>query len=349
MAKVATILVNYKDYAQKYLPECIASLRRQQFNGQIKIFIVDNATSAESAAYLQQIAPEAELVLNKENDGFAKGNNDAMKLALSQGFDYIVLFNLDMIIDPQCVSEMVKASLADDKIGAVQARMMLCPEKKLINSLGNVTHFLGFGYSKGYKEKLTTYNLQLTTIAYPSGAAVLFKAEVLKKLGLFDEEFWMYSEDQDLGWRIWLAGYRCVLAPDAVAFHKYEFHRSAGKFYWLDRNRMLAIWKNYHWLTLLLILPAFLIMEIGLISFSFQSGWYKEKLKVWGYFLNPKNWPYLFRARRESQKLRQAKDADIIKLFSGRIWYQEIDDVKLRLINPIFHAYWAIVKLIVNW
>jgi GT2 family glycosyltransferase len=177
----------------------------------------------------------------------------------------------------------------------------------------------------------------------------MFKAKALKQVGLFDEEFWMYNEDQDLGWRLWLAGYTCALAPAAVAYHKYEFSRSASKFYWLDRNRMLAIWKNYHWATLVLIAPSFIIMEIGLLLFSIKPGWILEKLKVWGYFLNIKHWPYLFQARRAAQKLRRVRDRDIIRLFSGKIWYQEIDDIKLRLINPVFNAYWQIVKFVVRW
>lgn len=350
MDKVAIILINYKDYAEKYLADCIESLRKQRYSGAIKIFIVDNATSDSSFLFLKKLAPEAELILNKDNDGFAKGSNDAIKLALSQNYDYIALFNLDMVVDPDCVACMAQAAAADERIGAVQARMMLWPDQNKINSIGNVTHFLGFGYSDGYNEIFENLesNLKVTNIAYPSGAAVLLKSVVLKAVGLFDEEFWMYNEDQDLGWRIWLAGYRCVLAPEAVAYHKYEFHRSASKFYWLDRNRMLALWKNYHALTLLLIAPAFVVMELGLVFFSFQSGWYKEKIRVWLYFLNPKNWPYLIKARRQSQSLRKIKDCDIISMISGKIWYQEIDDVKLRLINPVLNAYWQLVRKIIK-
>ena len=84
---------------------------------------------------------------------------------------------------------------------------------------------------------------------------------MLKEVGLFDEEMWMYNEDQDLGWRVWLAGYKCVLAWDAVIYHKYEFSRSISKYYWMDRNRNLSIFKNYHFLTLILIFPAWLAME----------------------------------------------------------------------------------------
>lgn len=376
MSKVAIIISpNWRDYAKKYLGECIESIRAQDWTGESKVFLIDNETSEESFGYLKKIVPEAEVVRNKNNDGFAKGNNEAIKLALAQGFDYIVLINMDTIVDQFCIREMVtSAGLA--QVGAVQARLMLHPDTEKINSLGNITHFLGFGYSDGYGEKFTKMSLRGAerrgnlgqkskdeiaspmarndsdreiVISYPSGAAVLFKREVLEEVGLFDEEFWMYNEDQDIGWRIWLAGYKCILAPDAVVYHKYEFSRSIQKYYWMDRNRILVMLKNYHWLTLLLILPAFFVMEFGLFLFSIKTGWFREKLRVYWYFLNPKKLVYIWQARRQIQALRKTKDKDIVKMFSGRIWYQEIDDWKLRFINPIFNLYWAIVKKIIIW
>ncbi|MBU4257246.1 glycosyltransferase family 2 protein [Patescibacteria group bacterium] len=387
MKKVAIIISpNYKDYAEKYLADCVKSLRRQDYQGEMKIFITDNETSPESFEFLNKIFAEKlakarqkfeiEIIRNKNNDGFAKGNNDAMKLAIKQGFDYIVLFNMDTVVESDCVSELVKVAESGENIGAAQARLMLWPDKEKVNSLGNATHFLGFGYCEGYNEYWNSHPLptspsgrgrdsHLLDIFYPSGAAVLFKREVLEAISplpplakggnsegereFFDEEFWMYNEDQDLGWRIWLAGWKCVLAPDAVVYHKYQFAKSIKQYYWMDRNRIIAMIKNYHFLTLLLILPPFVIMELGLILFSLKTGWFKEKIKVWKYFLTPAKWKYLHNARKRTQSLRKIKDRDIAKMITGKIWYQEVDDVKLRLVNPLFEFYWRLVKMIIKW
>ncbi|MFA5359663.1 MAG: glycosyltransferase family 2 protein [Patescibacteria group bacterium] len=350
--KVAIILGNIGDYAKKYSPELLPSLRTQNCIYEIKIFIYDNATSEESTRYLKEIVPEAEIIRNKDNDGFAKGNNDVIKKALEQGFDYIALFNMDTVLEQDCLRKMVEAIESEKKIGAVQARLMLYENKNKINSLGNITHFLGFGYSDGYGEEYKSPQpplLKGVEICYPSGAAVLFKREALEKVGLFDEEFWMYNEDQDLGWRIWLAGFKCVLAPEAVVYHKYEFSRSIKKYYWMDRNRIIAILKNYRLATLILIFPAFLVMEIGLIFFAVSGGWFKEKINVYKYFLSLKNWRYILEAREQTQKLRRVKDRDIIKLFSGRIWYQEIGDARLRVANVVFGTYWRIIRVLIKW
>ncbi|MBU1684506.1 glycosyltransferase family 2 protein [Patescibacteria group bacterium] len=382
MKKTAIILINYKDYAEKYLPDCIESIRKQDCKN-YKIFIVDNETSEKSFNYLNKIVPEAEIIRNRNNDGFAKGNNDAIKKAIEQKFNYVILFNLDVIVEQWCVNELIKVAESDDKISAVQARIMLWSEKEKINSLGNITHFLGFGYCSNYQDSLNSSQKKCSFVSFPrtresshnstkldsrvrgndnleafrnsrdicyfSGSAVLLKVNILKQIGLFDEEFWMYNEDQDLGWRIWLAGYKCVLAQDAVVYHKYEFSRSIKKYYWMDRNRIIAIIKNYNILTLLLISPAFIIMEFGLILFSLKTGWFKEKVRVWKYFLTPAKWKYLYYACKQSQSLRKIKDKKIIKLFTGKIWYQEINDWKLKVINPVFGLYWRIVNRMIWW
>jgi GT2 family glycosyltransferase len=230
----------------------------------------------------------------------------------------------------------------------VQARLMLHPETTKINSLGNSTHFLGFGYCEGYHDIYKAGDNGLKEIFYPSGAAVLFKAEVLRQVGLLDETMWMYNEDQDLGWRIWLQGYSCVMTPSAVVYHKYEFSRSISKYYWMDRNRTIVMLKNYSWLTLILIFPAWLLMEIGLFIFSIQNGWFKEKLKVWAYFCSLKNWRQIIKARREIQKNRKVRESQILPMISAKIWYQEVGSNKLHLANFVFGVYWSVVKFVLR-
>ncbi len=352
MKPVAVIISpNYRDYGRKYLADCLASIRAQDYGGQIKIFITDNETSAASVRFLQSLAPEAQLILNKANDGFAKGVNDALRLALSQGFAYLAVVNIHTILAPDYISQLVKVLASNQNIGVAQGLMLLWPDKSRINSRGNITHFLGFGYCLGYREKVSGFNFktQNNFIHYPSGSSMFFARSALEKVGLLDEEYWMYNEDQEIGWRLWLAGYQCVLAPQAIIYNKYKFQRSIKKFYWMDRNRIISILLCYRLLTLILILPALAVMEVGLALFALKGGWFKEKAKVWAYFLRPRTWRYLARARRRNQSLRQVPDKKIIPLLTGRIWYQEIGDWKLRLANPFFSLYWQIIKRLIFW
>ncbi len=343
--KLAIILVNYKYYAREYLNDCLAGIRKQTYSGNTSLYIVDNASSEESCGFLSSMAPEAEIIRNKKNAGFAEGNNDAIKKALEDNCEYIVLFNMDTIIDENAVLELVRMAEKDDQIGAVQSRLMLWPEKDKINSLGNKTHFLGFGFSDAYRESFDQVEKENgSDIFYPSGAAVLFKSEVLKSIGLFDEKYWMYNEDQDLGWRIWLAGFRCVIAFDSVVYHKYEFTRSIAKYYFMDRNRIISISKNYHIVSLLLLIPAFIVMEIALIFFALKRGWFLRKIKVYLFFLNPFSWIYIIRERRFIQKNRKMKDRELISMMSSKISYQEIDSFALRIANVFFAFYYIFFR-----
>ncbi|MFA5247684.1 MAG: glycosyltransferase family 2 protein [Patescibacteria group bacterium] len=356
LKKVAVIISpNWHDYAEKYIDDCLAGIRTQDYSGEIKIFITDNETSGKSYEFLHSklsgLIPAVEISRNKTNDGFAKGCNDSMKKALAEGSDYIFNLSIHSVMEPDCISRLVEVAESDEKIGAVQALCLLCPEKNKILSRGNATHFLGFGYCLGYKEELEGRPAKFcgpteNDIFYPSGGSFFLKKEILEKVGMFDEKYWMYNEDQELGWRIWLAGYRCVLAPKAVMCSKYNFLRSISKYYWMDRNRILAILECYQLSTLILIFPAFILMEFGLLLFSLKNGSLKEKIKVWKYFLSLKNWRYIIKARARNQGLRQVRDREIAKLVTGKIWYQEVGDWKLRLINPVFNAYWLFVRVL---
>lgn len=350
MTKSLAVIIspNYQDYAKMFLADCLQSLEKQTFQD-FDIFLIDNETSDESYSLLQTLAPRAQIIRCADNKGFAGGNNLALKEILKADYQFVFLVNMDTVIDPDCLHLLLKAADLNTQAGALQARLMLHPQTELVNSLGNETHFLGFGYAKGYLEKYTGLENNTSQIAYPSGAAVLLRTDVLQKVGLFDEEMWMYNEDQDLGWRIWLAGYRCLVALDAIVYHKYEFNRSIQKYYWMDRNRIITIIKNYHWLTLLLILPAFMVMEIGLTVFSLESGWFKDKLKVWKYFLSKQNWKLLLQKRRQIQSSRIISERKIASLVTGKIWYQEIGSWKLRVANPFFQLYWWFVKKVIIW
>jgi hypothetical protein len=80
-----------------------------------------------------------------------------------------------------------------------------------------------------------------------------------------------------------------------------------------------------------------------------SGGWFKEKINVYKYFLSLKNWRYIIKTRRQTQKLRLVKDKDIIKLFSGKIWYQEIGDARLKSANIVFGTYWRIARVLIRW
>ena len=348
LPKVAIILVNYN--GQKSLADCLGSLEKLDYPKEnYRIIFVDNGSSDGSLEYAQNNFSDIEFIKNPKNLGFSEGNNIGIDKALLLGYDYIYLINQDTMSEPDSLSKLLNVLQGDEKISAVQPRLMLWPEKDKVNSLGNSIHFLGFGFSIGGYQKFEG-DLSPKEIAYPSGAAVLIKSEVLKKIGLFDNNLYLYHEDLDLGWRMRMSGYKILVAPEAVVYHKYEFSRSITKFYYMERNRFICLLENYKIGTLLLIFPAGLIMELGLFFYSIFSGFWLEKLKVYGYFFHIKNWKIILATRKKKAGLRQVRDKEIVRLFTGKIQFQEIDNSLLKyIVNPIFNLYWQIIKHLIIW
>jgi hypothetical protein len=133
-----------------------------------------------------------------------------------------------------------------------------------------------------------------------------------------------------------------------VVYHKYEFAKSIKQYYFMERNRLIFLLTAYEIWTLFLILPMWMIMELGLLVFALFNGFWQEKIKVYGWFLETQNWRYLRRRRQQINQSRQKKDRDLIKYLSAKIEFQEIDNWVLREIgNPLLAGYWWLIKKII--
>jgi len=284
------------------------------------------------------------------NLGFTGGNNLAMRLSIVAGRDYCYLLNGDAAFEPEALSEAVRAAESDPEIGAVQSLLVLQQDPDVINSWGNALHYLGFGYAYGYRRKRSEAPQAVTDIAYPSGAGVLLRVATLAEVGLFDESFTAYHEDLDLGWRTWLAGQRCVLAPRSVVRHHYEFSRSIEKWFWMERNRWLVILRNYRIATLVWLTPQLVASELALFVFAVAKGWWRDKLRVWTHLLKPTTWKYLARTRRLINKTRKRSDREILALTSPTIAYQDVESWPVKvLLNPVGKALHRLTKAVVFW
>jgi len=348
MEKVAIIIVNYCH--RKFLPELFASVfQNKPLTVEQTVVFIDNASNDDSVTWVTENYPETIVLPQRENLGFAGGNNVGIKYAKEHDFDYVFLLNPDTVITDGCLDKLVADFKNNPLIGAIQPRLMLGQKPELLNSFGCVIHYLGFGYTWGNGKKWQEKSI-IKEVNYCSGAACLMPIKVLNKVGWFDENLFVYHEDLDLGWRLKLLGYKNLADSDAVVYHCYEFSRSIKKLYFMERNRLIVLLKNYKIKTLLLILPALLVIEIGLILFAIKGGWLKEKLKAYVYFFSFKNWQKILKSRKAIQKDRKVTDRQVAKDFSGLILHQETDNILLRLIgNPLLNLYWLAIKKMIIW
>lgn len=347
MGRVLIIIVVYNGIG--YLKECLSSLSSATYPKQrFEILVVDNASTDGSAAYVREHWAEIKRLENQTNVGFAAANNIGMQLAIDQGFEYVYLLNQDTAVAPDFLDEAVRVAQADQKIGAVQSKLLLYHDQGKINSIGNEIHYLGFAFAGGYQQPDAP--MEVTEITYPSGASVLLRVRALKDIGLFNPDFFMYHEDVDLGWRLWLSGYRVVLAPQSVVYHKYEFSRSIKKYYYMERNRHLVLLQNYKLGTLVVILPAYAVMCLGMLVYSFFAGWWWQYLRASFALLLPSTWSAILAARRRVQQKRRVGDREIVKRFVGKIEFQELGNPLLTYVaNPVFNVYWQIAKRLIWW
>lgn len=344
------IAPNWRDYAEKYLASCLTSLRASELPVGSQLFLVDNESTEASFNLLKSLAPEAQIWRNQNNDGFCKGNNDAIRLALAQGFDYLVLLNMDTEVAPDWLTQLLVAAEQAKNWGAIQSRLMLFDDKTKVNSLGNSLHYLGFGFSAGGGQSLPVNfpTSGVMPISYFSGAALLIKPEVLKQVGLFDEKFWMYHDDLDLSWRLHLAGYQLYLAPASVVYHKYQFVKSIKQYFWLERNRLIFFLTAYELATTLVFLPMWFILEVGLLLYAIKNGFWREKIKSWAWFFHRENWQYLKEKKAANAKLRRVSDEALAKYWVSEIKFQEVANPVLdKFGNPLMRDYlWLAEKIL---
>lgn len=348
--KVAVIIVTYN--AVRFIPDCFGSLAELDRTGlDVDIMVVDNG-SKDATVEMLKAYPHAEVIISPSNLGFAGGNNLAMRMAMERGAEFVYLLNHDTEITPDFLVKAVAAAKADPKVGSVQSLLLLSPDKELVNSTGNAVHFLGFGYCVDYRRKAVDvqkeYAGKKPEIAYGSGAGVLFRCSLLAKIGLLDDELFMYHEDLDLGWRIRLAGYKNIFAPESVIYHKYEFSRSISKYYYMERNRYYVFLKNLRVWSLVVLAPFLLVSELGLLLAAFRSGWWREKLRSYAYFFKASTWQRVARDRAAVAKLRTVSDREIVRLWRSTISYQEVAGTFTRYVaNPLMTAAWAVIRLLI--
>lgn len=355
MPRVAIITVSFNH--ARFLQKWSAALSALEYPREaVRVFLVDNASTDDTVAVAERLDVKLpfELIKSSTNTGFTGGNNLAIRRAMDEGFDFVLLLNPDTQITSDFLTVLMQAVASDPTIAAAQPRLMLEQDRATVNSVGNAIHFLGFSFAVGNGEpwgKLNgRFQRPVHDVATISGATMLLSVEALRRVGVLDDTLFAYHEDLDLSLRLRLAGYRTVVAPESVIYHHYEFSRSIRKFYWMERNRLWVMLKVFRIPTLILMAPAALIVELGVLLMSIRSGWFLHKLRAYGFYFSARNWADLLKKRREVQQLRRVKDRTIMQTMVATIGYQEISNPILKHVgNPLMSIYWTIIRLLIVW
>lgn len=210
------ITVNYN--GEHFLADYLEGLKNQSYpKERIRIFFVDNASQDSSLDFLEQskdLLPIT-VIKNQSNLGFAKANNIALRESKAK---YVVLLNNDTKIDPNFLYELVSKIEQDPRIGICEAKQLPLEHPKY-------------------------YNPETFETSWCVGGGCVVRRAALEEVGFFDESFFMYLEDIDLSWRMWLNGWKCVYNPKAKYIHKTVLSRegmpSDTEIYYTVRNGIL--------------------------------------------------------------------------------------------------------------
>ena len=240
-----------------------------------ELIVVDNGSVDETVSVVRSVAPVA-LVVEQGNEGFAGGAVAGAAVASSP---LLLFLNPDARPAAGCLDELRRAAWERPDWGAWQSLVTMDGGTR-INTAGNVVHFLGVSWAGRCERPVSEAPTSLEDVAFASGAALMVRRQAWQEIGGFDERWFMYCEDLDLGLRLRLAGWGVGIAPAARVEHAYEFDKGDRKWFLLERNRWWTILSNYPTRLLLLLAPALLAAELALLAVAAQGGWLGAKLRA---------------------------------------------------------------------
>jgi GT2 family glycosyltransferase len=243
--KIAIVILNWN--GKKDTLECLASLRHLTYSN-YEIIVVDNGSTDDSIEAIKLLHPEAHIIAKTKNLGFAGGCNFGMRYALEKGADAICLLNNDAVVDPLILSSFVERVQKDPTIGILGAQILMYSDRERLDHLGgrwnpSMARFDLVGCRKRINEFFWN---EEDEIDYVCGAALFVKKEVIEKIGLLEEEFFLIWEEADFCFRAKRAGFKVKVCPTAKIYHKVSasFTCRAHSTYFFFRNRLFWMERN---------------------------------------------------------------------------------------------------------
>jgi GT2 family glycosyltransferase len=248
---VAIVILNWngKHHLEKFLPSVLATNYAN-----FEVIVADNASSDGSLEYLQQNLPMVRLIVLKENHGFARGYNEALKQVTA---DYYMLLNSDVEVHPGWLQPLIHVLTTQENAAACQPKILAYNDRRLFEYAGGAGGWLdlfGYPFARGRifdicEEDKGQFD-KTEEVFWASGAAMLIKSQVYHELNGFDEYFFAHQEEIDLCWRMHLAGYRVFCCPEATIYHVGggTLPRGNSKKTFLNfRNNQILLAKNLPW------------------------------------------------------------------------------------------------------
>jgi N-acetylglucosaminyl-diphospho-decaprenol L-rhamnosyltransferase len=326
---VSIVVLNFN--GKEWLPRCFGSIKTQTILNRIETIMVDNCStdgSVEAARQLLADFPMACIVQNRENLGFCAGNNSGARAARGR---YVFFLNNDTWMEPDCMERLIEG---------VEALGVAAATPYVLNYPDNSYQDFGFyGFDIFGLPSPSAPTERTREIFIPGGCSYLIRADVFAEVGMFDAEFFIYSDDADLSWRVWIAGYRIAGIVPARLHHRgaagvnpaggiqtMEFRTTDKKRFLTNRNCLLTLLKNGQHLLLLSVIPliALLFLE-SLVGCVILRRWSFVRASFWDALRDC--WrlrDHILEHRRAAAKFRKRSDFWMLRFFRLKLnrWFE---------------------------
>ena len=250
------------DYNQGSFFERTLGLLRDQTRRPDRVVVVDNASTDGSPEEIEERHPEVEVIRLGRNAGFARANNAGVRAAADCG--WVVLLNADAYPEPRWLEELLDAARRRPECASFASRMMQADEPKLLDGAGDLYHVSGLAWRRDHGRALaeTHEALEEEEVFAACGGAAMYRRDAYVATGGFDEDFFAYFEDTDLGFRLRLDGQRCLYVPGSVVHHVGSATTGAESDFTVYHQQRNMVWtwvKNMPWPLALLYLPQHLL------------------------------------------------------------------------------------------
>ncbi|MBK9166914.1 MAG: glycosyltransferase family 2 protein [Bryobacterales bacterium] len=313
---ISVVVVNWNRC--DLLRGCLRSLAEQRGCGDgFEVIVVDNGSSDASAAMVEEEFPGVRLIRNRENRGFCAANNQGIAAAAGA---YVALLNNDAEAHPDWLAALRRVFDAGGDIGMAASKILVWGEPDRIDKVGHLIYPDGQNRGRGSGELDRGQYDQVEDVLWPDGCAAMYRRAMLDEIGGFDEDFFAYADDAELGLRARIAGWRCLYAPEAVVWHRRGATlglASGRRLELIERNRVLLAAKLFPW-SLLWLNGVYFAMRIaagiraslnGKGETKHYSGamgkWVMAKSIVRGDWQALRLIPTMLRKRRELRRIRK--------------------------------------------
>ena len=252
MIKTTVVIPNYNGIA--YLEDCLSFLKRSE-GTEFSTIVVDNGSSDKSVDMVRNRFPWVKLIALSENTGFSHAVNVGIKEAKTP---YVLLLNNDTVVEHDFVQQLENAMEASPQFFSFSSKMLSMKEPEVIDDAGDYYCALGWAFARGKGKSAARFTAPKEIFAACAGAAI-YRREVFREIGYFDELHFAYLEDIDVGYRARLRGFKNGYCPKAVVYHAGSgssgSRYNAFKVNLSSRNSVYLIMKNMPLLQLVLNLP----------------------------------------------------------------------------------------------